>query len=78
MNTNELLTVSNEAVIFYRTINRFIHFFKTPSYLLFLLSSLLSPTCGKLLHTLGITIHILWKKLFFIPLEQVVENSLLL
>lgn len=78
MNTSELLTVSNEAVIFYRTINRIIHFFKNPPYLLFLVYSILSPTCGKLLHTLGITIHILWKKLFFIPSEQVVENSLLL
>ena len=78
MNTNELLTVSNEAVIFYNTTNRFIHLFKTPPYLILLLSSLLSPTYGKLLHTLGKTIHILWKKLFFIPLEQVVENSLLL
>lgn len=78
MNTNELLTVSNEAVIFYRTINRFIHLFTTLPYLLFLVYSILSPTCGKLLHTLGITIHMLWKKLFFIPSEQVVENSLLL
>lgn len=53
-------------------------YLKTLPYLIFLLYSILSPTCGKLLHTLGITIHTLWKKLFFIPSEQVVENSLLL